>query len=169
MFFPRHWLHCKMSSIMCYMSCNPFILVLTWRDPIWKSVQRCVFTEIFCRFLQNNRCFHKTLFSPEAHSHFRILMRNKMRCYEQTWDLWRWVWWIRVQICVFLPTVGGESAIFHQTQRQKSHPWLSDIPEFRPWQFTTAYHAWRNLSSAVLFASCCHATSWCERASELGQ
>ena len=23
----------------------------------------------------------------------------------------------------FLPTVGGESAIFHQTQRQKSHPW----------------------------------------------
>ena len=82
MFFPRHWLHCKMSSIMCYMSCNPFILVLTWRDPIWKSVQRCVFTEIFCRFLQNNRCFHKTLFSPEAHSHFRILMRNKMRCYQ---------------------------------------------------------------------------------------
>ena len=41
---------------------------------------------------------------------------------KQAWDLWRWVWWIRLQICVFLPTVGGESAIFHQTQHQKSHP-----------------------------------------------
>ena len=27
-----------------------------------------------------------------------------------------------MQICVFLPTVGGESTIFHQTQLQKSHP-----------------------------------------------
>ena len=78
MSFPQHWLHSKIIiSVPCHIT-HLLVLVLTWWDPIWKSMQRGIFTEIFCRFLQQDWRFHKTLSSLEGNLHF--IIRIKLTC-----------------------------------------------------------------------------------------